>query len=221
LAEALHKLKHIQAENASYKMPMIDRRSPRQRRSLERVDAILAASASLISEQGGGTLKMSAVARRAGVTTGSIYQYFPNTTEIVRALLESYAKRFRRALIQNLQQVHSAEGLIKHNRLMFDEFCEMYRSEPVLREVALIKSLDKSFQDMDILNSRQNAELLFQVYQAHFAPESWAELQRLLFLSCHLSGAVIRLALTFSEEEGALLLASHQQILETRFLDLM
>jgi len=62
---------------------------------------------------------------------------------------------------------------------------------------------------------------LFQAYQPYFARESWAELQRLLFLMCHLSGATIRLALTLDEDEGNLLLATHQQMLEARFLDLM
>jgi len=38
---------------------------------------------------------------------------------------------------------------------------------------------------------------------------------------CHLSGAAIRLALTLDDDEGNLLLATHQQMLEARFLDLM
>jgi len=103
-------------------MPPIDRRNPRQQRSLERVDAILRSAASLISEQGGGTLKMSAVAERAGVSTASIYQYFPNTTEIVRALAETYAEHFRDTIKQHLQQIHSAEDLITHTKSMFYEF---------------------------------------------------------------------------------------------------
>ena len=202
-------------------MPSIDRRNPRQQRSLARVEAILTAAASLISEQGGGALKMSAVAQRAGVTTGSIYQYFPNTTEIVRALAETYAERFREAIKQHLQQVHSAEDLITHSRSMFNEFCEMYRNEPVLRDIGLATSLDRSLQDMDILDSRQNAELLFQVYQSYFSTKYWPELQRLLFLVCHMSGAAIRLALTLGDEEGNLLLATHQKMLEARLLNLM
>jgi len=202
-------------------MPPIDRRNPRQQRSLERVDAILRSAASLISEQGGGTLKMSAVAERAGVSTASIYQYFPNTTEIVRALAETYAEHFRDAIKQHLQQIQSAEDLITHTKSMFYEFCEMYRNDPALKEIGLATALDKSLQELDVLDSRENTALLFQAYQPYFARESWAELQRLLFLMCHLSGATIRLALTLDEDEGNLLLATHQQMLEARFLVLM
>lgn len=197
------------------------RRNPRQGRSLERVETILAAASSLISEQGGGALKMAAIAQRAGVTTGSIYQYFSNTREIVRALAETYAERFRDAIRKHLQQVHSAEDLITHSRSLFNEFCEMYRSEPVLKEIGLATSLDKDLQGMDILDSRQNAALLFQAYEPYFAAESRDELQRLLFLMCHLTGASIRLALALDDKEGIPLLASHQQMLEARFLELM
>jgi AcrR family transcriptional regulator len=64
------------------------RRSPRQQRSRETVDAILEAAARVFGERGyaGGTTNR--IAERAGVSVGSLYEYFPNKDAILVALAE-------------------------------------------------------------------------------------------------------------------------------------
>jgi AcrR family transcriptional regulator len=64
------------------------RREPRQRRSRETVDAILEAAARVFADRGhaGGTTNH--IARAAGVSVGSLYEYFPNKDAILVALVE-------------------------------------------------------------------------------------------------------------------------------------
>lgn len=59
------------------------RRSPRQERSRDTVEAILEAAAQVFERHGyaGGTTNR--IAERAGVSIGSLYQYFPNKDAIV------------------------------------------------------------------------------------------------------------------------------------------
>ena len=64
------------------------RRTPSQRRSRERVKAILDAAAELIVREGVDSLSTRAIADRAGVAVASLYQYFAHKDEIVLALVE-------------------------------------------------------------------------------------------------------------------------------------
>lgn len=62
----------------------IARRSPRQPRSKATVDAILEAATRIL--QAGETFTTNHVAERAGVSVGTLYQYFADKTAILQAL---------------------------------------------------------------------------------------------------------------------------------------
>ncbi len=62
------------------------RKAPRQSRSLATVKAILDATARILIERGFAAVTTNAVAERAGVSVGSLYQYFPNKEALVSAL---------------------------------------------------------------------------------------------------------------------------------------
>lgn len=66
------------------------RRVPSQDRSKETVEAVLAAAAALIDEDGLTSLTTNAVARRAGVSITSVYAYFPDKWAIVHELSERF-----------------------------------------------------------------------------------------------------------------------------------
>lgn len=74
--------------------PQSPRRAPRQERSQQTVDAILTATRQLVGECGIEALTTNGVARRAGVSIGSLYQYFPS----------------KRALIAELRRKHQEHG---------------------------------------------------------------------------------------------------------------
>jgi AcrR family transcriptional regulator len=63
------------------------RKTPRQSRSLATVEAVLEAAARILEERGPDGLNTNAVAERAGVGIGSLYQYFPNKHALVAALV--------------------------------------------------------------------------------------------------------------------------------------
>jgi AcrR family transcriptional regulator len=66
------------------------RRAPSQRRAVERVERILGEARGLIAEKGSDALRMAEVAERAGVSIGSLYQYYPNKDAILVALVERH-----------------------------------------------------------------------------------------------------------------------------------
>jgi AcrR family transcriptional regulator len=92
------------------------RRSPRQARSRATWEAIVEAAAQVLERDGAAAFSTGAVAERAGVSIGTLYQYFPDK----QAILAAAARRElgegsaapparRRALIEALIAV--VEGL--------------------------------------------------------------------------------------------------------------
>lgn len=74
------------------------RRKPRQRRSRATVEAIEQAAALILEEGDNALLTTNHVAERAGVSIVSLYEYFENKDDILRAYAEAEADRMRKEL---------------------------------------------------------------------------------------------------------------------------
>jgi AcrR family transcriptional regulator len=71
--------------------PLLDpRKTPVQARSAVTVDAILSATIQVLLAEGQERLTTTRVAYRAGVSVGTLYQYFPNKKALLRAVLERH-----------------------------------------------------------------------------------------------------------------------------------
>src|SRR5262245_4205990 len=66
------------------------RKSPVQARSTASVDAILAATIQVLLSIGKERLTTTRVAARAGVSVGTLYQYFPNKSALLQAALKRH-----------------------------------------------------------------------------------------------------------------------------------
>jgi AcrR family transcriptional regulator len=66
------------------------RKTPVQARSNASVDAIVEATLQVLLEVGKERLTTTRVAARAGVSVGTLYQYFPNKSALLRAVLKRH-----------------------------------------------------------------------------------------------------------------------------------
>src|SRR5215813_7313725 len=62
------------------------RKEPQQERSRETVEAIFEATAHILGRRGWAKLNTNEVAEVAGVSIGSLYQYFPNKLALIEAV---------------------------------------------------------------------------------------------------------------------------------------
>lgn len=68
--------------------PIVDmRKIPRQARAAATIDAIVEAAAQILQHKGEAALTTATIAERAGVSIGSLYQYFPNKEAVLLALI--------------------------------------------------------------------------------------------------------------------------------------
>ena len=81
------------------------RKSPIQARSTASVDAILKATVQVLLRVGKDRLTTTLVAARAGVSVGTLYQYFPNK----RALLRTALKLHVEEILSGVEQVCLAQ----------------------------------------------------------------------------------------------------------------
>src|SRR5687768_7969228 len=81
------------------------RKRPRQARSKATVDTILEATARILVKHGFDGLTTNGVAAAAGVSIGSLYQYFPNKEALVSALIERHLTDMNAAVFAELTRV--------------------------------------------------------------------------------------------------------------------
>jgi AcrR family transcriptional regulator len=80
------------------------RKQPRQARSLATVEVILDAAALLLVEDGYQRTTTNRIAERAGVSIGSLYQYFPNRNALVGVLDSRTDAQLSEAIWQTIAQ---------------------------------------------------------------------------------------------------------------------
>lgn len=109
------------------------RKAPSQERAEATVQSLLDATAAEILEGGYDRMSTNKIAKRAGVSVGSLYQYFPNKEAIVVALRRRSAERERENVRAALTDLEDAEfptvvrGIIK-------AVIASYLTEPELRK---------------------------------------------------------------------------------------
>lgn len=101
------------------------RRRPTQQRSRQRVRLILDAAAELLDEGGYPALTTTAIAARANVSVGSIYQFFSNVDAIVTELVRDWVAGFEEIMdhLDNLVDVPMAETI----DTIIDDYVEFIR----------------------------------------------------------------------------------------------
>jgi AcrR family transcriptional regulator len=92
------------------------RKHPRQSRSRAKVDGILAAAADICSGRGLEAVTTNAVAARAGVSIGSLYQYFPGKAALLAALIRAE----RANLLQAVERIVSSDAARSLTHLVQD-----------------------------------------------------------------------------------------------------
>jgi AcrR family transcriptional regulator len=110
------------------------RKAPGQARSRETVGVILEASARILESDGIRGFNTNVIAAKAGVSIGSLYQYFPNKDSIVLALIGSFERAFHDTVVKAVQD-GKGKGLKSRLRLVVRALVRAHYYRPRLNRV--------------------------------------------------------------------------------------
>jgi AcrR family transcriptional regulator len=113
-------------------MSKAQRRQPRQARALATRAAIFEAAARILEDEGEAAFNTNRVAERAGVSIGTLYQYFGSKQAILAAMAREWNARNREALAAGL-----AEGEVSPVRLAIRNQIQAMPGRPATRRAAL------------------------------------------------------------------------------------
>lgn len=110
------------------------RKSPRQSRAKDLVNAVLEAGSRILIERGYEQLSMQQVGRVAGVSPGSLYQYFPDKAALVAALVDRISEREAAFHLERFQQLAPGSTLETTLRHVVESVVAFQREEgPLMR----------------------------------------------------------------------------------------
>jgi AcrR family transcriptional regulator len=118
----------------------VPRKKPRQERSRATVDAILDAAAHILVSHGFAGATTRQVAERAGVSIGSLYQYFPSKEALITALVERQVQRVLEVCTEELQ-AHDARPPNEVVRSVALGLMKAYAVNPRLHQVLIGEGL--------------------------------------------------------------------------------
>ena len=107
------------------------RRSPRQRRAQQTVEALLDAVIRILKRDGSPRVTTNRIAEVAGVSIGSVYQYFPHKRAIFAALHQRHLEQVDR-LIQATIVEHAESSLDELVAALIEAMIEAHLSDPEL-----------------------------------------------------------------------------------------
>ncbi len=109
------------------------RKAPTQDRARETVETILEAAVDLLSSRGYARTSTNHIARRAGVSVGSFYQYFPNKDAILAALLARHLVAVDSAVTECLPSLRDARVQLREAiRFLLESLRNVHEADPRL-----------------------------------------------------------------------------------------
>jgi AcrR family transcriptional regulator len=131
------------------------RREPQQARSRARLAGLVDAAEALLVREGPDALSTTRIAAEAGVSVGSLYQYFPDKAAIVDAVAHRYLGDFEELMEDLAGQARPGRWDDPVDALV-DAFAKRYAARPGYRALWLGRHLSDELRAAD----RRNKEVL-------------------------------------------------------------
>jgi AcrR family transcriptional regulator len=171
------------------------RRRPKQRRARQTVEAVLDAVIRLLKRGGSDAITTNRIAEVAGVSIGSLYQYFPDKRAIFTALHQRHIDQIDR-MVQTKLVEHAASSIEDLVRAMVEAMVDAHATDPELYELLMAEVPHRADGTRDFAVRLHGAFLLAISSRSHEL-ERRRDLDKVVFVVTHMvealsHGAVLR-----------------------------
>jgi AcrR family transcriptional regulator len=163
------------------------RRQPAQRRSKQTVEAVLDAVLRVSKRDGIEAVTTNRIAEVAGVSVGSIYQYFPDKRAIFGALHARHVEAISR-VIEGALVEHAASSLEDFVRALVEALVDAHASDPELHEV--MAQVPHGAAGAQTLETRLRSTFRLAISSRAKERPPHRELDRMLFVLPHMVEAL-------------------------------
>ena len=144
------------------------RKEPKQARSTGLVSAILEAAIQVLAKEGASRFTTARVAEKAGVSVGSVYQYFPNKAAILFRLQTDEWQQTSQMLSRILQDV--SQPALERLRALVHAFIRSECEEAQMR-VALSDAAPLYRDAPEAHEVRAEGQQIFQAFMLELLPQ--------------------------------------------------
>jgi AcrR family transcriptional regulator len=163
------------------------------------VEKVLASAAQLIAERGADTVTMTEIAHGAGVVIGTLYQYFSDKSEIMRALLIQHNEEVDGMLLAALEGVSTLEQLLDAMQESYERYFAYHQVDPLFRSIWSAVQTDAALQALDAEDTMKKAAMLRAVAYPLYRDVDDEALMATCALILHLALSAARFALALPE----------------------
>jgi AcrR family transcriptional regulator len=138
------------------------RKQASQERSRATVDALIEATARILVREGFDKASTNRIAEQAGVSVGSLYQYFPSKEALVAAVMERHNRDLMQVVRDALAEV-AAQPMEQAVRTLVTAAIEAHRIDPKLHRV-LAEQVPRTGRLENIEAFNRETYALFRAY---------------------------------------------------------
>lgn len=194
------------------------RRVPSQARSRERVERILDIAKGMLVEKGSDALRMGEIAELAGISIGSLYQYFPDKAAVIGTLADRFNAIGHACVAAELRSVTSGQELAAAMDRVIDGYYQMFLAEPAMRAIWQATHADKALQAIDAADVAAHQALLRDVLTRLRPTADPSALAINALLTMQFVATAVRLAIAAERTEGDAIIARFKAMLVSGLL---
>lgn len=196
------------------------RRSAVQARSKATVERILEAATELLCKEGADAVTMTAIAKKADVVIGSLYQYFSDKSEIMKAILARHNTDVDTMVRDGISNLKTVDDFLNAMDRLAEAYFELHRTNPLYKSLWSAVQTDPALQALDVEDTLQKARIAFAAAKPLYRRVDEAELMATCAFVMQTALTAARFALAIPRPLGKRTLGIYQRMSRGLFLEL-
>ncbi len=177
------------------------RREPRQARSAERLETLVAAAAEILVDDGYPGVTAAALSARTEMPHSTIYDVVGDPRDLVAVYTTRVFDAMHAMLTELAGHVSTREEAIGFVKTIVAGYFELYRSDAILRAALSGMDADPSYRWINLTDSKRNARVIAAVIERFTDDDPTLVYERCLLMS-HLTVATAAMAMDLGQPDG-------------------